>query len=191
MSDGSVATSTAIDGAWVFTPRRHEDERGWFVRTLELDWCAELGLETSFVHHNQSRSRTGVLRGLHVRTGASEAKLVRCASGAVVDFAVDVRPWSSTFRAVERLELDDLANRHLYLPPGVAHGFQVVSAVADVCYLHTRQYEPGADVSIAWDDPTLGIDWPLRDPVLSQRDRDAPSLADLDLESLFAALGGC
>ena len=176
---------TAIDGVYLLTPTPVGDERGWFSRTFDVAWCAAAGLETSFVQHNQSRSSRGVLRGLHVRGGEGETKLVRCARGAIVDFVVDVRPWSPTFRRSLRVVLDDVDLRQLYLPPFVAHGFQVVSDEADICYLHSRPYEPGADVSISWNDPTLDLDWPLADPVLSPKDAAAPMLGELDLGALF------
>ena len=105
--------------------------------------------------------------------------------GSIVDHVVDTRPWSSTFRRVERFDLDDVELVQLYLPPFVAHGFQVVSDEADVCYLHSRPYEPGADLALAWDDPTLGIEWPIDPPVVSERDTGSPCLADVDLAALF------
>jgi dTDP-4-dehydrorhamnose 3,5-epimerase len=182
--DGAVRT-TSIDGVYVMTPRAASDDRGWFTRTLDLDWCIDSGLESTFVQHNQSRSRRGVLRGLHVRGGLGETKLVRCARGAVIDYVVDARPWSPTFRRVQRFELDDVAHLHLYLAPFIAHGFQVVSDEADVCYLHSRPYEPGADLAVAWNDPTLSLAWPIDPPVLSVRDASAPALAALDLDAAF------
>jgi dTDP-4-dehydrorhamnose 3,5-epimerase len=137
------------------------------------------------VQHNQSRSAKGVLRGVHVRGGAGETKLVRCASGTIIDNVVDLRPWSPTYLHSEQFVLDDVEMQHLYLPPFVAHGFQVVSDHADVCYLHSRPYEPGADLSIAWNDPDLALEWPLPDPVISARDADAPRLRDVDLAAAF------
>ena len=184
-----LVTPTPLDGVYVFTPQCLGDERGWFVRTLDLDWCRQLGLEDSFVHHNQSRSSHGVLRGLHVRTGSGEVKLVRCARGAVVDHVVDTRPWSPTFRRSHRVVLDDERHHHLYLPKFVAHGFQVISREADVCYLHSRPYEADADISIAWNDPRLALEWPIEPPVLSARDASAPSLGSLSLETLFTPDG--
>ncbi|NNE11564.1 MAG: dTDP-4-dehydrorhamnose 3,5-epimerase family protein [Ilumatobacter sp.] len=169
----------------VISPTRIEDDRGWFARTLDVAWLESAGLESRFPHHNQSRSHHGVLRGLHVRAGAGEVKLVRCARGSIVDLVVDVRPWSPTFRSVERFDLDDVRLEQLYLPPFVAHGFQVVSDVADVCYLHGRPYEPGADLAISWADPTLGLEWPILPPTISGRDADAPELDALDLGALF------
>ena len=176
---------TAIPGVVVFAPRPITDERGWFSRTLDLAWLEEAGLETRFVHHNQSRSRRGVVRGLHVRAGHGEVKLVRCARGAVVDHVVDVRPWSPVFGRVERFVLDDDSLQQLYLPPFVAHGFQVVSDVADVCYLHSRPYEAGAELAIAWDDPELGISWPVIPAIVSDRDASAPRLADINVGEAF------
>jgi dTDP-4-dehydrorhamnose 3,5-epimerase len=176
---------TAIDGVFAFRPAPFTDDRGWFARTLDLDWCERRGLETRFVQHNQSRSTRGVLRGLHVRAGRGETKLVRCARGRVVDHVVDARPWSPTFGRSERFVLDDEAMLHLYLPPFVAHGFQVVSEVADICYLHSRPYETGADLSVHWDDPALALDWPIRPPIVSERDAAAPPLADAGLAAAF------
>ncbi len=176
---------TAIPGVVVFAPQPVIDERGWFSRTLDLAWLEEAGLETRFVHHNQSRSRRGVVRGMHVRAGRGEVKLVRCARGAVVDYVVDVRPWSPAFGRVERLVLDDDSLQLLYLPPFVAHGFQVVSDVADVCYLHSQPYEAGAELAIAWNDPALGIAWPVVPAIVSDRDAAAPHLADVDVGEAF------
>jgi dTDP-4-dehydrorhamnose 3,5-epimerase len=183
-SDG-VMRATSIDGVFVMAPQLVFDERGWFTRTLDLDWCRRAGLESEFVQHNQSRSHHAVLRGLHVRGGRGEAKLVRCARGAVVDFVVDTRPWSPTFRRVERFELDDVDHHHLFLPAFVAHGFQVVSREADVCYLHSRSYEPGAELAVAWNDPSLDLRWPIEPPILSARDAAAPTLGEIDLAAAF------
>ena len=180
-----IVSSTSLDGVFVFRPRRIDDGRGWFVRSLDLEWCTSRGLESTFVHHNQSRSSHGVLRGLHVRTGAGETKLVRCARGSVVDHVVDVRPWSPTFGRSERFVLDDVELVHLYLPPFVAHGFQVTSDVADICYQHSRAYEPGTELTVAWNDPELALVWPIDPPILSARDADAPTLHELDLSAAF------
>jgi dTDP-4-dehydrorhamnose 3,5-epimerase len=180
-----VVHATPIEGVFVMTPRPIADERGWFTRTLDLAWCRSAGLHADFVQHNQSRSARGVLRGLHVRTGRGEAKLVRCARGAVVDHVVDTRPWSSTFGHVERYELDDVTHLHLYLSPFIAHGFQVTSDEADVCYLHSRPHEPESELAVAWNDPDLRLSWPISPPILSARDAAAPPLAEIDLDALF------
>ena len=126
-----------------------------------------------------------MLRGLHVRQGHGEVKLVRCSRGAIVDHVLDTRPWSPTFGAIERFVLDDVALHQLYLPPFVAHGFQVVSDDADVCYLHSEPYEAGADLAIDAQDAMLGIDWPIAPAIVSTRDADAPPLASIDLTAAF------
>lgn len=186
MIDDIPVIESSLNGVVVLAPTRHDDERGWFVRSLDVAWLGGLGLETSFVHHNQSRSARGVLRGLHVRGGRGEAKMVRCARGTVVDHVVDTRPWSPTFGRSERFVLDDDRCHHLYLPAFVAHGFQVVSDDgADVCYLHTAPYEAGADLAIAFDDPALALDWPITPAIVSVRDASAPRLVDVDLPTLF------
>ena len=109
----------------------------------------------------------------------SEGKLVRCARGAVFEVAVDLRPWSPTFTQWDSTVLDDMTHRQLWVPPGVVHGFQVLSDEADVCYRMDARYEPSLDLAIAWDDPDLGIPWPLSPPILSERDRTAPRLAEI------------
>ncbi len=187
--DGEVR-ATSIEGVFVLRPRVTRDERGWFVRTFNVAWCRDAGLDADFVQQNQSRSDKGVLRGLHVRGGLGETKLVRCARGSVVDYVVDTRPWSSTFRRVERFELDDVAHQHLYLSPFIAHGFQVVSHQADVCYLHSRPYEPEAELTVAWNDPSLALAWPIESPILSARDAAAPTIDAIDLDSVFDRFEG-
>jgi dTDP-4-dehydrorhamnose 3,5-epimerase len=183
-ADGTVREAS-IDGVYLMTPRLVSDERGWSARTVDLGWARDAGLETNFVELNQSRSHRAVLRGLHVRGGRGETKLVRCTRGAVVDFVVDTRPWSPTFRRVERVTLDDVEHNHLLLSPFVAHGFQVASDEADVCYLHSTPFEPGAELAIAWNDPTLALDWPIEPPIVSARDANAPTLDEIDLTAAF------
>jgi dTDP-4-dehydrorhamnose 3,5-epimerase len=185
VSERGVVRSTSLDGVFVFAPHRHGDDRGWFVRTFDRSWCDDVGLDGDFVQHNQSRSIRGVLRGLHVRAGRGEAKLVRCARGTIVDHVVDVRPWSPTFRRSERFQLDDETLRVLYLPRFVAHGFQVTSEWADVCYSHSHPYVAGEDISIAWNDPSLSLEWPIPNPMLSDRDASARRLDELDLGAVF------
>jgi dTDP-4-dehydrorhamnose 3,5-epimerase len=175
----------------VFEPDPIADERGFFVRVLSAEVFGEAGIDhTRFVQENQSRSMRGTIRGLHLRADG-EAKTVRCSRGEIFDVVVDVRPWSASFGTWERFVLDDRRHVQVYVPPGFAHGFQAVSETADVCYRHDRFYEPGLDVAIAWDDEDLGIPWPLEDPILSERDRAAPSLRELrpQLEGWFARAG--
>jgi dTDP-4-dehydrorhamnose 3,5-epimerase len=174
-----------LGGVLVLEPVPLRDERGFFVRTLDADVLAGAGIDLSaLVQENQSRSGHAVLRGMHLRAGGGEAKIVRCSRGAVFDVVVDVRPASPTFGQWESFVLDDEQHRQVYVPRGFAHGFQVLSADADVCYRHDARYVPGEDVAIAWDDPDIGVPWPLPPEALSPRDAAAPRLGAVrqDLE---------
>lgn len=167
-----------IAGALLFRPVPHRDERGFFCRTFDAEVAREAGLDPDgFAQDSQSRSVRGVVRGLHVRRGRGEAKLVRCSSGAVFDVVLDLRPSSPTFRAWESFELRDDDQVSLYVPAGCAHGFQALTPIADVAYRIDRPHDPSEDVSIAFDDPELAIPWPLPAAAMSARDRAAPSLA--------------
>jgi len=164
----------------LFRSESFEDHRGFFLRTMSASTLAEAGLDhRAFVEESQSRSRGGVLRGLHGRAALSEGKLVRCARGEIFEVVLDLRPTSSTFLEWDSLVLDDRSNLQVWIPPGFVHGFQVISDEADVCYRMDAIHEPELDIAVAWDDPDLGIDWPIADPILSERDRSAPSLAAL------------
>jgi dTDP-4-dehydrorhamnose 3,5-epimerase len=167
-----------IDGAMLFRPTPHMDERGFFSRTFDADVMRSVGIDpASFVQDSLSRSRRGVVRGMHVRRGAGEAKLVRCSFGAIFDVVVDLRLGSSSYRNWEGFELRDDEQVSLYVPAGCAHGFQALTDPADVSYQINRPHDPSEDVSIAFDDPDLAIPWPLPVSVMSGRDREAPSLA--------------
>jgi dTDP-4-dehydrorhamnose 3,5-epimerase len=167
-----------IAGALLFTPAAHVDERGFFCRTFDADVLREAGIDhAAFVQHSLSRSAPGVVRGLHVRRGDGEAKLVRCSYGAVFDVVVDLRPGSPTYRNWESFELRDDEQASIYVPAGCAHGFQALTDPADVSYGIDRPHDPAEDVTIAFDDPELAISWPLPVTVMSQRDRAAPTLA--------------
>ena len=167
-----------IAGAVLFTPTPHVDERGFFCRTFDADVMRSAGIDpAAFVQHSLSRSVRGVVRGMHVRRGDGEAKLVRCSYGAVFDVIVDLRPASPTYRNWESFELRDDEQASLYVPAGCAHGFQALTDPADVSYSIDRPHDPADDVSIAFDDPELAIPWPLPVTVMSQRDRAAPPLA--------------
>jgi dTDP-4-dehydrorhamnose 3,5-epimerase len=172
-----------IAGAMLFEPAPHTDERGFFSRTFDADVAAGAGLDpAAFVQDSLSRSARGVIRGLHARRGAGEAKIVRCSYGAVFDVIVDLRKDSPTFRQWESFELRDDTQLSLYVPAGCAHGFQALTGPADVAYRIDRRHDPSEDVAIAYDDPDLGIGWPLPPAVLSARDRSAlPLAAALDL----------
>jgi len=167
-----------IAGALLFRPAAHVDERGFFCRTFDTEVVRAAGIDpAAFVQDSLSRSARGVVRGLHVRRGDGEAKLVRCSYGAVFDVIVDLRPASPTYRNWESFELRDDEQTSLYVPAGCAHGFQALTDPADVSYRIDRAHDPSEDVSVAFDDPELGISWPLPVAVMSQRDRVAPPLA--------------
>lgn len=171
---------TELDGVLLFLPTPHRDERGLFTRTFDADTARAHGLDpASFIQDSQSRSRRGVLRGLHGRSGAGEAKLVRCAHGAIHDVLVDARPDSPTFGAHRSFLLDDVGFAHLYVPAGFLHGFQALTETADVCYRIDRAHDPAEDVAVRYDDPDLAITWPLPVSEISARDAGAGSWAEL------------
>ena len=183
------AIPAGLPGLVIIEPDVHGDERGFFSETYREQWRAQLGLsdEERFVQDNQSRSRRGVLRGMHLQLGAGVGKLVRCARGAIVDVAVDVRGGSPTYGRWEAVRLDEQTMRELYVPVGFAHGFCVVSDVADVIYRQTGYYDPGLERGIAFDDPDVGIEWPLpaQELIVSERDANAPRLAEIASELPF------
>ncbi|MGO1049244.1 dTDP-4-dehydrorhamnose 3,5-epimerase family protein [Crossiella sp. CA198] len=165
---------TGLADVLLFVPAPHHDDRGLFTRTFDADLAAAHGLDPdSFRQDSQSRSRAGVLRGLHGRIGRGEAKLVRCARGAVHDVLVDIRPGSPTFGRHQAFRLDDETFAHLYVPPGFLHGFQVLSETADVCYRIDRPHDPAEDVAVRYDDPDLAIPWPHPVELISPRDAAA------------------
>jgi dTDP-4-dehydrorhamnose 3,5-epimerase len=172
-----------LAGVVTLNPQPHHDDRGWFTRTFDAEifdqWRGLPGAAASFIQDSQSRSVRGVIRGMHGRRGEGEAKLVRCAHGAVHDVLVDARPQSPTFGQHEAFLLDDITFRHLYVPPGLLHGFQSLTDVADVCYRIDRSHDASEDLAVAHDDPDLGIDWPLPPTLLSPRDAAAGSWAEL------------
>jgi dTDP-4-dehydrorhamnose 3,5-epimerase len=167
-----------IDGVLIFRPAPHVDERGFFCRTFDADVTRAAGIDpNAFTQDSLSRSGRGVVRGLHVRRGQGEAKLVRCSYGAIFDVVVDVRPASVTFGAWTSFTLRDDEQASLYIPAGCAHGFQALTDPADVAYRIDRPHDPSEDVTIAYDDPALAIDWPLPVTEISRRDREGLGLA--------------
>ena len=170
---------TAIADVALIEPDVHGDERGFLVETYSDHAWAELGAPGPFVQDNHSRSGRGILRGLHFQASPGQAKLVRCSSGTVWDVAVDLRRASPTHMRWEGHELSDANHRQLYIPVGFAHGFCVLSEVADVAYKLSSHYNPATEAGFAWDDPQVGIEWPLAEPVLSERDANAPKLAEV------------
>ncbi|WP_433250282.1 dTDP-4-dehydrorhamnose 3,5-epimerase family protein [Streptosporangium sp. CA-135522] len=171
---------TKIDGVLLFIPTPHRDDRGLFTRTFDRAVAEEAGLDfTAFVQDSQSRSRQGTVRGMHGRSGRGEAKLVRCARGAVHDVLVDARPDSPTFGEQTSVLLDDEAFVTLYVPPGLLHGFQALTEQTDVCYRIDREHDPAEDLSVRYDDPELLIHWLLPVSAISERDLSAGSWAQL------------
>jgi dTDP-4-dehydrorhamnose 3,5-epimerase len=174
----NVSPVPRIAGALLFRPTPHVDARGFFSRTFDADVMRAAGLDpAAFAQDSLSRSARGVVRGLHTRRGEGEAKLVRCSYGAIFDVVVDLRPASPTYRNWESFELHDDEQVSLYIPAGCAHGFQALTEPADVSYRIDRAHDPSEDVSIAYDDPELGIPWPLPATLRSERDRSAPLLS--------------
>jgi dTDP-4-dehydrorhamnose 3,5-epimerase len=180
---------TRLDGLIAIEPAVFPDERGFFSETYRHSWHAEVGIpaEERFVQDNHSRSTRGVLRGMHFHVGDGVAKLVRCARGRILDVAVDLRRGSPTYAQWEAVELDEDSMRELYVPVGFAHGFCVLSDVADVLYKQTAYYDPAVERGIAWDDPDVGIEWPLprAELIVSARDSAAPRLSELADELPF------
>ncbi|GLW08792.1 dTDP-4-dehydrorhamnose 3,5-epimerase [Microtetraspora sp. NBRC 13810] len=171
---------TALDGVLLFVPTPHRDARGLFTRVFDAGVAAAAGLDpAAFVQDSQSRSRSGTVRGLHGRAGRGEAKLVRCARGAVYDVVVDARPASPTFGSRFSVVLDDDRFAVLYVPPGFLHGFQALTGEADVCYRIDREHDPAEDLTVRYDDPDLAVDWPLPVSAVSERDLAAGSWARL------------
>jgi dTDP-4-dehydrorhamnose 3,5-epimerase len=181
---------TRLDGLLTVEPTVHGDARGFFAETFRADVLVEHGIDHDWVQENHSRSGRGVVRGLHFQTDPGQAKLVRCARGAVVDVAVDLRRGSPTYGRWESFELSDENMRQLYIPVGFAHGFAVTSETADVLYKCSWYYVADTERGIRFDDPDVGIEWPAGLTMqASPRDEQAPLLRDVgdDLPFEYAA----
>jgi dTDP-4-dehydrorhamnose 3,5-epimerase len=170
---------TAIPEVVVIEPDVHADGRGFFLETYHADRYREHGIPGPFPQDNHSRSVAGTLRGLHLQLRRPQGKLIRVIEGEIFDVAVDVRRGSPTFGKWVGVTLTAENFKQCYIPPGFAHGFCVTSPVAQVEYKCTDLYDPASEVGIAWNDPALGITWPLPAPILSARDRQHGSLHDL------------
>ena len=172
-------TPTAIADVLVFEPTMHGDDRGYFMETFRESYFRERGIELNFVQDNQSKSRQGTLRGLHYQLQHPQGKLARIVSGEVFDVAVDLRRNSPSFGRWVGVVLSSENHKQLWIPPGFAHGFYVLSETAELCYKCTDYYHPESDRSLRWDDSALGIEWPLLDsqPLLSDKDRNAALLS--------------
>jgi dTDP-4-dehydrorhamnose 3,5-epimerase len=176
---------TRLDGPVLVRPLVHGDERGFFHESYRRNLFTELGIPEEFVQDNHSRSKRGIVRGLHFQVGAGMAKLVRCARGAIVDAVVDLRRGSPTYGEWEAYELDDENLHQLYCPIGFAHGFCVVSDTADVIYKCSAYYDESIERGIRYDDPDVGIAWPEIELTPSERDANAPLLRELADELPF------
>jgi dTDP-4-dehydrorhamnose 3,5-epimerase len=173
------ALETRIEGLVRIEPQVFGDSRGFFLETYAREEWKALGVDADFVQQNHSRSSRGTLRGLHFQTSPGQAKLLRCARGEILDVVVDLRRDSPTFGQWEGHLLDDEKGHQLYVPIGFAHGFVVLSEVADVCYQVSSLYDPVTESGIAWDDPEVGVDWQVEEPLLSERDKTAPKLSEI------------
>ena len=171
---------TNLPSLILLEPDVHADSRGWFQETYRRSSLADLGITDEFVQDNHSRSARGVLRGLHFQVGDHpQAKLVRCARGAIWDVAVDLRRGSPTYGRWEGFTLDDERCLQLYVPVGFAHGFVVLSDVADVVYRCSDYYDPAGDSGIRYDDPEIAVDWPGGPHAVGARDAQAPLLCEI------------
>jgi dTDP-4-dehydrorhamnose 3,5-epimerase len=175
------AIETDLAGVLIVEPVVYSDDRGFFFESFnQVEFEKATGVARDWVQDNHSKSSRGVLRGMHFQNPKPQGKLVRCVTGSVWDVAVDLRRSSDTFSEWVAVELSSENQRQLWIPEGFAHGFLTLSDVADVLYKTTAYYEPRHDRSLRWDDPSVGIDWPLEgDPVLSAKDRDAQLLAQV------------
>lgn len=179
-----IVTRTAIPEVLLVQPAVHGDQRGFFLETWHDARYAAAGIDRPFVQDNHSRSLRHTLRGLHYQIQLAQGKLVRAATGAIFDVAVDLRRSSPTFGQWVGATLSDENHHQLWIPPGFAHGFYVLSAQADLVYKCTSLYAPEHDRAVRWDDPQLAIDWPLASagpPILSARDASAPGLGDAEV----------
>ena len=178
---------TRLDGPLLIQPKVFGDERGFFAETYRRNVFADLGIPEEMVQDNHSRSGQHIVRGMHFQIGAGAAKLVRCGRGRIVDVVVDVRRGSPTFGEWEAVELTDENHRMFYVPVGFAHGFCVLSEVADVFYKQSNYYSADVERGISYRDPDVAIDWPLPDSELlpSERDVIAPRLSEVEPELPF------
>ena len=171
---------TEIPDVVIVEPDVHGDPRGFFLETWHAGKYADGGISAGFVQDNWSRSQHGILRGLHSQLDPVMGKLVRCMAGEIFDVAVDARRGSPSYGRHVAVTLSGDNYAQLWIPPGFLHGFVVLSDAADVEYKCTSVYRPEGEIAVAWNDPALAIDWPITEPILSDRDRDAPPLASFE-----------
>lgn len=175
---------TSLPGVLVIEPKRFGDQRGFFMETFQAKRYRQAGINLDFVQDNLSRSAAGVLRGLHYQLKHPQGKLVSVSAGEVFDVAVDIRQSSPTFGQWYGTNLSSENYRQMYIPPGYAHGFCVLSEVADFQYKCTDYYYPEDETGVFWNDPTIGVKWPIESPILSDRDKVLLPLADIPSDKL-------
>lgn len=174
--------NTPLEGCLIIEPDVFGDDRGFFLETYQSDrYKKDAGIDFNFVQDNHSRSSFGILRGLHFQKTKPQGKLVRVVTGEVFDVVVDIRKRSKTFGKWTGITINASNKKQLWVPPGFAHGFQVVSEYADFEYKCTDYYDPDDEGIIHWNDPTLNISWPINDPVVSKKDSQAPFISDIKL----------
>jgi len=175
---------TSLPDIIIVEPEIYRDDRGYFFETFRENVLKAAGIKDNFVQDNQSRSTKGTLRGLHYQLKQPQGKLVRVSHGKVFDVVVDIRKGSPSFGQWNGTILDDETMRMMYIPPGFAHGFVVLSEIADFIYKCTDYYYPQTEHGIAWNDSGIGIEWPIKKVSLSDKDKSHPNLAELELDKL-------
>ena len=175
-------TETKLAGVLIVESKVFGDARGFFKETFQAERYREAGIEYTFVQDNYSRSQKGVLRGLHFQITKPQGKLVSCPKGAVFDVTVDIDPNSITYGQYVGVELTEENHKQLWVPPGYAHGFCVLSETADFQYKCTDYYDPSDEGGVIWNDPDVAIEWPIADPSLSNKDAILPTLAELNVK---------
>jgi dTDP-4-dehydrorhamnose 3,5-epimerase len=175
---------TQLSGLLLIEPHSFRDERGFFLESFQVERYRDHGIADALVQDNHSRSKKGVLRGMHFQVRKPQAQIITVMRGRVFDVAVDLRSDSATFGRWHGVELSDEGPRQIYMAPGFAHGFCVLSDFADLHYKVSEIYDDGDEGGIAWNDPQIGIRWPIDNPVISSRDRSYPLLRELDRERL-------
>lgn len=179
------AEFTPLEGVIIIKPDIHKDDRGFFTETYSKDKYFSLGIKEEFVQDNYSRSKKNTLRGLHYQINKPQGKLVRVVNGKVLDVAVDVRKDSKTFGQYFSVFLDDINFYQLYMPPGIAHGFCVISEFVDFEYKCTDFYSPKNEKGVLWSDPDINIDWPVENPIVSLKDSTFNNLKDISKNELL------
>lgn len=175
------ANNLRLEGLILIKPKVFQDHRGFFLETFQQSVYEKLGIQCSFVQDNHSFSKKGCIRGMHFQSFPGQAKLIRVAVGKIFDVAVDIRPHSPTYGQWEGVVLDDQSHHQLFIPIGFAHGFCVLSPEAHVLYKVSHPYEPNFEKGFRWDDPSVNIQWPVENPIISERDQQAPFFHELNL----------